>query len=255
MNRQPFNWKFWVPLLVALLLFAVAAASPAWVAHVPGTVKSSIIDSQVVVGLISLIFAILTLSGAAVYFQLRKEILADVRDEITGPLNVESNLSLANMAYLGYLRIWDEEGFDPIMEKSTYFRWLVETATRDAWDARIAAQALPEGREFEGHRAESRNTLGFHLATRYKIFEGERDREEAIRLLEQLDGDAKGDGLWTETTAWIRMCCYPVGSVETDTGRAAVARLLIRTDIPLVWREHVYQVYTNLFDVNLPKPN
>lgn len=230
-------------LAVPLLLFTVSL--PMWMPTVSGSTTS--VDPQIILGLSSFVIAILAATGGAMYVQLRKEVEAHVRSEILGPLKVENHWIFSNMAYLGYLKIWDEAEFPSKMDDNLQFRWLVALASTNARRALEVAESLPEGPEVNKHREESRNSLGFHLATQYRIFGRDEDKKEALELLTNLEFIMRREPEAIETVAWILMNCHAEETEEHKRGRELLDRYLSSSGVSRTSREFVEKRYSSLF--------
>lgn len=250
-------WRVWAAVIAAFFLFALAASTPAWVARVPGA-KLTSVDPQVVVGLVSVILAVLTLVGVAVFYLLKLEversITQRVEREVVIPLDI-AHFTLASFAfYLDYSTMWRARNYSGGMATDNGFRWSVFQAVDLARTAHEKAHSLSDGGKYELLDLDSASALAYHLAIKYMLERDERDREEAFTLLKEVEPSSSRDREFQETITWVKMLCSQWGTQEYQEGLTALSRVLNDKNIPLQWRLLQHEKYTKLFNASLPTP-
>lgn len=260
MKSRGMSWLFWAAIFGALLLFALAASTPAWAARVPGARLTSV-DPPVVVGLVSVLLAILTLVGGAVFYLLRlvvddaeRSVAERVEREVATPLTIAMITLSSFDFYLDYSNRWRENQYTRDMETDYGFRWSVFQAVHSARGAHKKAHLLSDGEKHKGLHLETTSSLAYHLATRYLLERDERDKEEAFTLLKELELSSSRDWEFQEAITWVKILCNQRGTEGYEEGLTAIRRLMGHKDIPLQWRLAQHEKYKNLFQVDLPAP-
>lgn len=250
--------------LVAVLLFAFAASTPLWVREVGGTEIVSVAP-QVVVGLISLVFATLSIVGASIFFLLNreadrrrqdlnreaKEMEARIRNEIQARDEVVYASVYSFMAYLEYSKTWTDANFSWSIQHNPRFQEMVSFSTLHAEHAFDQAKSTME--EGNATRVDTVNHLAYQLATQYLLRGDEKDRLRAASLADELRKYTADFPDYWETLAWVNMICYPEDSGKRAEGQRIIEGLLRRDELPRYWRELERQKISNLFKLELPQ--
>lgn len=244
---------FWAAIIVAAVLFVVASTTPLWVARV-SEARLTTVDPQVVVGLVSMVLAILTLVGAAVYYLLRAQVAERVRHEIATPIDIAHYTLVSFYFYMDYSNRWRENQYSRDMETDYRFRWSVFQAVDFARDAHEKAHLFLDGEKGKDLYMDATSTLAYNLATKYMLESDERDKEEALRLVKELESGFTRDWSFQETIAWVKILCNLRGTTGYAAGVTSIRSLLSRNDSPLEWRLLQQEKYNDLFQLSLPRP-
>lgn len=249
--KNPLVWIF-VLFLAAILLLVYAASIPLLVKVFLKDTKVVTLDPEVVIGLVGVVFAVLGLAGAGVYFVLTNQVRERVRSEIETSMRVVHALVYSYMGYLEYSKTWTDTNFAYTIQHNLRFQSVVSLAVRSARTALDRAKSIPGGGGI--YKIHATNALAYHQATNYLIKGVETDRLEATRLATELQQEAGNDASLWETIAWVTVICHSRGSQEFLQGQQIIESLLRRDDLPHDWRGLVYQKYKNLFRLDLPHP-
>ena len=243
------NWA----LLVASVLLAYAASLPLWVGLVRGGPVTPL-DSGAVIGLLSLVVAVLALLGVVVYMRLRDEVHDQVREAVMTPLQVTDQLNAAYMFFLEYSKTWSDARYEARVYQDPRFQLVLSLAVLSARAAFERSRSLSGDPGYQLYKIRAMNDLAYHLATTYTALKDESARYEAIQLAGELQESAPPYFSTWETLAWVKTQCYPEGSPERDEGLREVNSLLRRRDVPEYQLQLTFEKYQAFFGSRVTLP-